>query len=137
MLFKYKPVPEDYTEYSPGNLMSRMVTAADGRFRMGFAKFSSEKTYERAMWFDEVFYVIKGKIAFTYRSYIPPEGGVEKTMEVGEGEAVFMSRGTWMKWRCVDDTEIFYVAMPASSQGVDYEIRQEIKPEKECHVRTY
>ena len=140
MLYKYKPGPEDYKEYSKGNLMARMVTAGDGRFRMGFAKFSSGVTYERAMWFDEVFYIIKGKMKFKYRSYIPPERGVEKTLEVNAGEAVFMSRGTWMQWECEEGTEIFYCAMPASSgfpaSGVDFILRQEIAPE-ERHVRTY
>lgn len=135
-MFKYKPAPKDFVEYAPGDLMSRMVTAGDGRFRMGFAKYSSGITWERATWFDEVFYIIKGKMEFTYRSYIPPRKGLEKSLEVNAGEAVFMSRGTWMKYKAADGTEIFYVAMPASSKGVDYIIRQEIHPE-EAHVRTY
>lgn len=140
MLFKYKPDSKDFVEYAKGIRMARMVTAADGRFRMGFAKFSTGIVFERAMWFDEVFYVTKGKIDFTYRSYIPPERGAEKKVEVTAGEAIFMSRGTWMTWQCPEEAELFYCAMPASSgfsaSKVDFVIKQKIDKE-ERHLRTY
>jgi len=134
MLFKYKPSSKDYMEYSRGNLLTRMVTAEDGRFRIGFAIYLPGVIYERALWFDEVFYVIKGKLKFIYRSYLPPEKGAKKTLRVNAGEAVFMSKGTWMRWCSEEEAEVFYVAMPSSSQGVNYILRQKVEP-AESHLR--
>lgn len=134
VVIKFKPKDEDFQEFAAGLKMARMVTTADGRFRIGFSRSDAglEYAYERAMWFDEVFYIIKGKMKFICAT--PPDLE-EKEYIVGPGEAFFMGRGTKMTIETLEPCERFYCAIPASSQGMEYITRQPVEKGKLAYIK--
>jgi quercetin dioxygenase-like cupin family protein len=142
--FKYKPEDEDFQRLTPLDqpyaAMARMVTAKDMSFRIGWGKFEKGRRLERTMIMDEVFYVVKGKLKYTvstpyYRErepgeWIPedPRNWENKEFEVLPGEAVFMGLGTRHVTESLEDTIIFYCAIPASAKGIDnYVLHQTVR----------
>ena len=130
VVFKYKLSDKDFQEYAPGAWLARMVTASDGRFRVGFIKTVPGPVTERAMWFEDVWYVVKGKMRLTCST--PPDFK-EAVYEIGPGDTFFMGRGTRMNMETLEPFESLYCAMPASSYGTDYIIRQPVKKD-EAHL---
>jgi len=123
MLEKYTLDEADFEFPKIGNLwMKRFVTAGDLSFRAGFAKLHPGDWFEDTYWYHEFFYSVGGKARFFCEgSRWDPS---EKTFEATNGDVIYIQKGTKWKLECISDIPyiFFYVAIPASSQGIDYKI---------------
>jgi len=122
MLEKYTLDENDF-EY-PGfgkGLMKRFVAAKDLSFRAGFWKLNPGDSSEDTYWVHEFLYVRSGKGRYTCESSRwNPE---KKTFEAEQGDVIYIQKGSKWSVECISNEPhiLFYVAVPASAQGLDYE----------------
>ena len=123
MIEKYTLNDKDLERSGIGGLwMKRFVTAEDLSFRAGFGKKEPKTSSEGVYWYHEFLHIMSGKGQYSCE---PSRWNPEKRSFTAEkGDAVYIQKGT--KWRveCISDEPLvfFYVAIPASSQGLDYEL---------------
>jgi mannose-6-phosphate isomerase-like protein (cupin superfamily) len=123
MLEKYTFEETDLESPKIGNLwMKRFVTAGDLSFRAGFAKLNPGDLFEDTYWYHEFFYTVSGKAQFTCEG--SRWDSSKNTFEATTGDVVYIQKGTKWKFVCISDVPyvFFYVAIPASSQGIEYQL---------------
>ncbi len=128
MIEKYAYDEKDLVDWlgTGKRTMKRWITASDLSFRAGFTKLHPGDTMQKFNIMHEFFYTISGKWRWSGR---PRLDGPEVTFEAGPGDVVYIQKGTQVKAENISDEPVvsFYIAVPASSQGLGYELFSETK----------
>lgn len=123
MLEKYTLNERDLKSTGSGpGMMKRFITAKDLSFRAGFWRLAPGESSEDVYWIHEFLYVRSGKGRYSC------EGNKwnphPKEFVAEPGDVIYVQKGT--KWRveCISEEPhvLFYVAVPASAQGLAYEM---------------
>ncbi len=109
----------------PQGLMRRFVVGEGDAFRSGISKFLKRpelsKVPLKPIWMDEFFVGIKGVGRVTARSQ--PDYDKEEVFDIKPGDCLFQGKGLMRRIEAVTDEWVFfYVAIPASSKGLDYHL---------------
>jgi ethanolamine utilization protein EutQ len=95
------------TWYRRGRQQIRLADAIDGSdgaaMTVGFARYAAGESNEWVMSYDEALVVTRGRFAVD-------SGG--SATEAGPGEVIYLSPGTPVVYRAVEDTEVVYVSYP-------------------------
>ncbi|SHL48409.1 ethanolamine utilization protein EutQ [Pseudonocardia thermophila] len=93
--------------YRRGTQELRLADAigeADGAaMTVGFARYAAGEANDWTMSYDEALIVTKGRFAVD---------GPEGTVEAAAGEVIYLSAGTPLVYRAVEDSELVYVSHP-------------------------
>lgn len=128
MLEKYTWNDGDFERPNIGDLwMKRFVTAKDLSFRAGVNKLNPGESFGDLYWYHEFLVVLKGVGRYTCEgSRWNPE---VYTFEAKPEDIVYVQKGTKWKVECISDEPhvFFYCAVPASRQGVDYDLFPQVE----------
>ena len=128
MLEKYSFADEDFEDTGFGaGMMRRFITAKDLSLRAGFWKLRPGEISEDTYWIHEFLYVRSGKGKYYCEgNKWNPES---KEFEARTGDVIYIQKGTKWKVECISDEAhvLFYVAIPASAQGLGYEMLPQTK----------
>jgi ethanolamine utilization protein EutQ (cupin superfamily) len=97
----------DLRWYRRGSQQLRLADAVDGgagaAMTVGFARYAAGEANEWIVSYDEALVVTKGSFAV--------ESGGETTV-AGVGEVIYLSNGTPVVYRAIDESEVVYVSYP-------------------------
>jgi ethanolamine utilization protein EutQ len=95
------------TWYRRGQQELRLADAIDGAqgaaMTVGFARYGAGESNDWTMTYDEALVITKGRFAVD-------SGGVSTV--AGPGEVIYLSPGTPVVYRAVEDSEVVYVSYP-------------------------
>lgn len=98
---------DDITWYRRGEQNLRLADAIDGdngaAMTVGFARYAAGESNEWTMTYDEALVVTKGRFA------VDTAG---TSTVAGPGEVIYLSSGTPIVYRAVEDSELVYVSYP-------------------------
>ena len=98
---------DDLRWYWRGDQQLRLADAIDSdseaAMTVGFGRYSAGESNDWVMSYDEALIVTKGSFAV--------DSGGESTV-AGPGEVIYLSPGTPVVYRAIEDTELVYVSFP-------------------------
>ena len=98
---------DDLRWYWRGDQQLRLADAIDSdseaAMTVGFGRYSAGESNDWVMSYDEALVVTKGSFAV--------DSGGESTV-AGPGEVIYLSPGTPVVYRAIEDTELVYVSFP-------------------------
>ena len=98
---------DDLRWYWRGDQQLRLADAIDSdseaAMTVGFGRYSAGESNDWVMSYDEALIVTKGSFAV--------DSGGESTV-AGPGEVIYLSPGTPVVYRAIEDTEVVYVSFP-------------------------
>lgn len=128
MLEKYSWDDAHFERPDIGKLwMKRFITAKDLSFRAGVNKLNPGERFGDLYWYHEFLVVLQGVGRYTcegsrwnHETY---------TFEANPQDIVYVQKGTKWEVECISDVPhvFFYCAVPASRQGVDYDLFPEVE----------
>ena len=128
MIEKYTLLDENFEDTGFGKgLMKRFVTAKDLSFRAGFWKLRPGEVSEDTYWIHEFLYIKSGRGRYSCEgNKWNPE---PRQFEAEPGDVIYIQKGSKWKVECISSEPhvLFYIAIPASSQGLAYEVFPETK----------